>query len=162
MRGTYRELASLVVDADVGDMHGVGGRGDGGASRRAQYAVHEARKGALLLAAVRLSVLALGGRIALVTEPLSWALSAAIGAGRRDAFHGTAREGREACRLSELGRLELGRAFWRHGLAMLRGRRTWRVVRGLGGFDLVDALVDGLHVEGLADKLGGGPLVCER
>lgn len=46
---TYGELARLVVDADVGDVHGVGRGRDGGAARRAQHVAHEGREGALLL-----------------------------------------------------------------------------------------------------------------
>ena len=47
--GTYGELARLVVDADVSDVHGVGRGRDGGAARRAQHVAHEGRESALLL-----------------------------------------------------------------------------------------------------------------
>jgi hypothetical protein len=47
--GTYGELARLVVDADVSDVHRVGRGRDGGAARRAQHTAHEGREGALLL-----------------------------------------------------------------------------------------------------------------
>lgn len=47
--GTYGELARLVVDANVSDVHGVGWGRDGGAARRAQHVAHEGREGALLL-----------------------------------------------------------------------------------------------------------------
>lgn len=71
--GEAGELARLVVDADVGDVHWVGGRGDGGAARRAQHAAHEGGKGALLLAAVGASLL---GRLALVAVAIARAFCA--------------------------------------------------------------------------------------
>lgn len=51
----------MVVNANVGDVHGVGGRRDGRAARRAQHAAHEVGEGALLLCAAREPLL---GRIA--------------------------------------------------------------------------------------------------
>lgn len=70
-RGTYSELARLVVYADVGDVHGVGGRRNGRAARRAQHVAHKGAEGALLLAAVRLPALQ---AIALVAVPVARAL----------------------------------------------------------------------------------------
>lgn len=135
-RITYRELAGLVVDADVGNMHGVGWRGYGGPARGAQHAVHEAREGTLFLATVRFAVLGLGRGVGLVAVSLAWALGAAIGAGRGDCLHGGASEGSKARRLPQLRGFELGRLC---GMRVL-GLGTWRVVRGSR---VVDVPVDG-------------------
>jgi len=65
----YRVFARLVVDAHVGDMHRVGGRGDGRPARRAQHAAHKGGKGALLLCAAREALLcALAAAIAVAVR----------------------------------------------------------------------------------------------
>jgi hypothetical protein len=48
---TYRELARLIVDANVRDVHGIRRRRYRGPPRGAQHAAHEARECALLLCA---------------------------------------------------------------------------------------------------------------
>lgn len=55
-RITYGELARLIVNADVCDVHGIGRRRDGRTAGRADEVAHKGGKGALLLAAVRLAL----------------------------------------------------------------------------------------------------------
>ena len=135
-RATYRELARLVVDADVGDVHGVGGRGDGRPPGRAQHAAHKGREGALLLPAVGPSLL---GRVGLITVSIARALSA----GWRGIHF--ARCGGKGRRLAQLRRREARglvccvRMRW-------ASRSTWpSVTRGVESF-----LDNG--VEGCADR----------
>lgn len=70
---TYRILARLIVDANVGDMHRVSGRGDSWPTRRAQHVAHEGGEAALLLAAVRPPLL---GCLAIIAVAVAWALGA--------------------------------------------------------------------------------------
>jgi len=139
---TYGELARLVVDADVGDVHGVGRRRDGRAARRAHEVAHEAREGALLLAAARVALL---GGIALVAVAVAaWALGA-----RWRGIH-LAGERRERGRLAESRRAVLG----------LVGVRVLQKARTASGFGLgVERLLDHGGVEG---REGRGRQVRER
>jgi hypothetical protein len=109
-RKKYGELARLVVDADVGDVHGVRGRRDGRAARRAHEIAHEARKGALLLAAAGEPLLR---GIALIAVAVA---ARALGA-RGRGIHLAGERG-ERGRLAERGRLEQAR-----GLLLLTGVR---------------------------------------
>lgn len=67
-RATYRELARLVVNADVGDMHGIRRRGNRRSSRRAHEIAHEAGERALFLAAARMPLLCC---VALIAVPVA-------------------------------------------------------------------------------------------
>ena len=139
--GTYRELARLVVNADVGDVHGVGRGGDGWAARRAQHVAHEGGEGALLLA-VGLPAL---DAIAVVAVAVARALG-----GRWRGIHlaGQLLEGgglAQARRLFEARGLAVGGL----GVGRARGAELLGAVRGRGC-----AGDDG--GEGVADEVVGG------
>lgn len=123
----------------MGDVHGIGGRGDGGAARRAQHVAHEGREGALLLAAGRLPVL---GAVAVVAV----AVARALGTGRRGVH--PAGKLLEGGRLAEAGRLLEARGL---GVGSLRVHGAWRarLLGGVGG-----GVGAGNDVgEGVADEL---------
>lgn len=130
---TYRELASLVVDADVGNVHGIGGRGNGGPARGAHEVAHESGKSTLFLAAVGLALLC---NLAIVAVAIA---ARALGA-RWRGIHLAACNGSEGGRLAQLGGAELG------GLVCGEG------VLGAGGAGRFD--VAGGGVPGVDD--GGG------
>lgn len=125
--GTHGELARLVVDADVGDVHGVGGRRDGRAARRAQHAAHKGREGALLLAAVGAALL---GRVAIVAVAIARALGA-----RWRGIH-FAGEGVERGRLAQARRAEARGLVGR--LRVLGGRRSTLAGAGRGRQSFLD------------------------
>jgi hypothetical protein len=77
-RVTYRILSRLVVNAYVGDVHGIGRSGDGGPTRGPQDAVDKARECTLLFPAVRLAVLGLCILLCLIAVALAGALRPAI------------------------------------------------------------------------------------
>lgn len=135
---TYRELARLVVNADVGDMHGIGGRGDGRPARRAHEVAHKAGEGALLLRAARIALLR---RLALVAV----AVAARALSARWRGIH-LAGEGCERGRLAELGRPELGGLVRR---VRVLGQRWPRCCGGPGS---VQSLLDDGSVEGRANR----------
>lgn len=121
----------------MGDVHGVGGRGDGRAARRAQHVAHEGREGALLLAAGRLAV---PGAIALVAVAVARALGA-----RWRGIHlaGELLEGR---RLAEAGGL-----FEARGLAVAVGAVDRLRVDGAGRAQLLGGVGGGV---GAGDDVG--------
>ena len=153
-RGTYRELARLVVDADVGDVHGVRRGGDGRATRRAQHAAHEGAEGALLLAAVRLPVL---HAIALIAVPVARALGA-----RWRGIH-LAGELLERGRLAQAGALLEARGLRAvGGLRVQRARRAellGAAVRGCAGDDVGKAVSHELVAGGQAASRSRGRVV---
>ena len=136
---TYGELARLVVDANVGDVHGIGGRGDGGPARRAQHVAHKGGKGALLLAAVGPALL---GHLAIVAV----AVARALGAGGRR-LH-LAGEGVERGRLAQRGRVGARNGVGRVGVLGAGAGSGAGAVRG------VQSLLDNGGVEGLSDRGG--------
>ena len=107
-RGTHRVLARLVVDADVGDVHGVGGGRDGRAARRAQHAAHEVGKGALLLRAAGQALLRV-----LVGAAAAAAITVAVRLGVARRGRGRVHLGGEGARLSQIALGLVGvRVLW--------------------------------------------------
>lgn len=143
--GTHRILARLVVDANMGDMHGVGGRRDGRAARGAQHAAHEGGEGALFLCAARQTLLCRVGD----GLGAGAAIAVAVGLGLASRGRGgRVHVGGEGARLSQVaGRLVGVRVLWASG-------PTWCV-----GVGCVEGLLDDA-VEGLAD--GGRGQVGNR
>jgi hypothetical protein len=126
----------------MGDVHGIGGRGNGRPSRGAHEIAHEAGECALLLAAARMPLLC---SVALIAVPVA---ARALGArGRGIHLPG------ECC---ERGRLAEGGRFVVFGgligvvrVGMLWGRgSTWR----RGTTRSVQSLLDNRCVEGRANR----------
>lgn len=131
-------------------MHGVGGRGDGGAARRAQHAAHEGGEGALLLAVEAPSL----GAVGLIAVAVARALGA-----RGRGLH-------LAGELLERRRLAQARALLEaRGLGAVRGLRVDGARRaellvGVGGRCGVGARNN--VRERVADKLGAGGQPARR
>lgn len=143
--GEARVLARLIVDADVRDVHGVGGRGNGGAARGTQHAVDKGRKSTFFLATVRAALL---GQLAVVAIAIARALG-----GRDRGFH-FAGERVERDGLAQGGSFELGDVVGGVGVCGAGGPT------GLGGLRGVEGLLDQGGVEGLA--YGGRGQVVSR
>lgn len=130
----------------MGDVHGVGGRRDGGPARGAQHAAHKGGKGALLLCAAREALLRAVAAAIAVAVRLG---GAARGRGRRRVHVGV-----EGARGTEVARgLVRLRVLWARG-------PTWSAAVGaVGAVGSVEGVLDD-GVEGLAD--GGGRQVVRN